>query len=407
MKFVAISGNAGTGKDYITRHLLVPMLTNGLPYIIASFADHFKVEGIIKEKLDRRKVYGRKDKYTRVRLQLKGTEEGRNVYGPNVWVDILNERLLQYKERGIEYVFITDCRFPNEIEYIRSNRGKIIRIEASDRHAKAMAIENGSDATVTTHLSETAVSEYKGWDYVIDNTEKNASNVADQVRDICLSLREGWKYTETVFCDLDDTLVECNTNYLEIRKRVREFFLDKNIMTPFQFDSLFEMENATRFQRPFSREGFAEMFVEFLGGMYPDFVEPVRKIAMEVHEQEFPLKSKETLEFIQELKKNTHLVIVTLGDPVDQIRKLYKIGLTDVKVECVVRKDVYTFAHLMRKYPSHLYRMIGDSIQSDILPARQAGIKDVFLVGHVYPITTIPFYHRQEAIPQNSQSTTP
>lgn len=393
---MAISGNAGTGKDYITRHLLVPMLTNGLPYIIASFADHFKVEGIIKEKLDRKKVYGRKDKHTRVRLQLKGTEEGRNVYGPNVWVDILNERLIQYEERGIEYVFITDCRFPNEIEYIRSKQGVIIRIEAPDRHAKAMAIENGSDVTVTTHLSETAVSEYKGWDYVVDNTEDNAANVADAVRDICLSLREHWKYPETVFCDLDDTLVECTTNYIEIRDQVRKFFLDNNVMTPFQFDSTFEVENAIRFQRPFSREGYAEMFVDFLGGTRSDLAQKIREIAMGIHEQDFPLKSEETLEFIRKINKETHLVIVTLGDPVDQIRKLYKIGFTDVKTECVVRKDVYTYAALMRKYPSVVYRMIGDSIQSDILPARQAGIKDVFLVSRTYPITSIPFYQRQD-----------
>ncbi len=207
MKLIGISGKAGTGKDFITRQLLVPMLTGGNPYIIASFADHFKLESIVKENLDRSKVYGRKDKETRTHLQRKGTEEGRNVYGDNLWVDILNERLLQYQERGIEYVFITDCRFLNEIQYIHSKGGEIIRIEANDRHQKAMTLESNNDTTILNHISETAVSEYTEWDYILDNTEEN-KNLVQDVTDICTSILEVWKEDTplTVFFDVDYVL---------------------------------------------------------------------------------------------------------------------------------------------------------------------------------------------------------
>lgn len=383
MKFLAVSGNAGTGKDYITRHLLVPMLTGGRPYAIASFADHFKLESIVKEKLDRDKVYGRKDKHTRIRLQIKGTEEGRDLYGPNLWVEILDERLKQYEERGIHYVFITDCRFPNEIEYVKSRKGKIIRINAQDRHNKAMQIENGGDCNVTGHISENALNEYKQWDFEVDNSEANSLYVADQIRDICLNLREEWKYPETVFCDLDDTLVECSKHYQEIQRKIRTIFIEEKIMSPFQFDSTFNLaQSIIQNKNSFSREGYAKMFIDFLKSKREDLVDRVRDIAMGIYNCEFSLKSYENLEFIRTL--DTHLVILTVGDPVDEIRKLYKIGFTNVEVECVVCKDANTYSSLMRKYPSHNYRVIGDSSHSNIQSARQAGIEDIFLLSSVH-----------------------
>ncbi len=203
MKFIGVSGNAGTGKDFITRNFLVPILTNGNSYVIVSFADHFKLESIVKDKLDRNKVYGRKDKETRVILQRKGTEEGREIFGKDLWVNILDERLTQYKERGISYVFVTDCRFPNEIDYIHSKGGVVIRIEASDRHQKAMTVENGNDAVIVNHISETAVSGYNKWDYVIDNSE-NGSLIED-VKDVCGCILQKWQSETsiTVFFDID------------------------------------------------------------------------------------------------------------------------------------------------------------------------------------------------------------
>lgn len=56
-------------------------------------------------------------------LQRLGTEVGRNILGQDIWVDAaLN---------GVgpeDNVCITDCRFPNEFDAIRSRNGKVIRI---------------------------------------------------------------------------------------------------------------------------------------------------------------------------------------------------------------------------------------------------------------------------------------
>lgn len=83
-------------------------------------------------------------------LQKLGTEILRNNLGNNLWADIL---LREYSED--DSWLITDVRFPNEVEAIKSKGGKIIRLIR----------DNPTDA----HSSETALDNFKGFDYVIDN----------------------------------------------------------------------------------------------------------------------------------------------------------------------------------------------------------------------------------------------
>lgn len=65
-----------------------------------------------------------KDFTPRLALQLMGTEAGRNVFYPNLWVDALFRRI----DASVNHV-ISDVRFPNEIEAIRKAGGKIYRIQ--------------------------------------------------------------------------------------------------------------------------------------------------------------------------------------------------------------------------------------------------------------------------------------
>ena len=65
-----------------------------------------------------------KDISPRYALQLMGTEAGRNVFGTDLWVWSLLNRL----ESNKNYV-ITDTRFPNELKMIAESGGKIIRIK--------------------------------------------------------------------------------------------------------------------------------------------------------------------------------------------------------------------------------------------------------------------------------------
>lgn len=71
-------------------------------------------------------------------LQVIGTEGGRMLVGENVWVDILAKRYPDIADEHVRYV-IADCRFDNEVEFVRNNGGKLIWINrpgiVSDGHA--------------------------------------------------------------------------------------------------------------------------------------------------------------------------------------------------------------------------------------------------------------------------------
>lgn len=60
----------------------------------------------------------------RLILQKMGTEACRNNISDNIWVSALEKRI-----HGYENVVISDCRFPNELNFIRSVGGKVIRVK--------------------------------------------------------------------------------------------------------------------------------------------------------------------------------------------------------------------------------------------------------------------------------------
>lgn len=88
----------------------------------------------------------------RLVLQLLGTEGGRDVIHPNIWV---NATLGDLKED--DHIIVTDVRFPNEVEGIKRKGGKVIKIIRP------------SVVSTSTHPSETSLNNYTDWDYVIVN----------------------------------------------------------------------------------------------------------------------------------------------------------------------------------------------------------------------------------------------
>lgn len=218
MYVVGITGKAGAGKDYICLNYLVPMLTQREPYVIVSFADHFKFEAIVMGKLDREKVYGQKDKKTREYLQQRGTEKGRNVYGENIWVDILNEQLIQYEKRGIKWAFITDVRFPNEYDYVVNQKnGIVVKIDAPDRNAIRMEQESASQE-MKTHVSETAL-DNKEFPIVINNRITNVDNVQKEIEDavkiIERKLITGYHANVSRLASIDKDSHDCLDGWIE------------------------------------------------------------------------------------------------------------------------------------------------------------------------------------------------
>lgn len=105
----------------------------------------------------------------RLILQKMGTEACRHGIADNIWIAALEKRI-----QGYDDVVITDCRFPNEIEFIRSAGGKIIQVERDPLPT--------ADAISKMHISETAWREtipdhIITNDGTIDDLKKDVENI--------------------------------------------------------------------------------------------------------------------------------------------------------------------------------------------------------------------------------------
>jgi hypothetical protein len=102
-------------------------------------------------------------------LQLLGTEAGREIIHPNIWV---NSLFADYTTDS--NWIITDVRFPNEAQAIKDRGGIIIRIERP----------GGESHCGGAHASETALDDYD-FDIVINN-DGTIEELIDKVKQLNL-----------------------------------------------------------------------------------------------------------------------------------------------------------------------------------------------------------------------------
>lgn len=60
----------------------------------------------------------------RLALQMMGTEAGRDVFHPDIWIHSLERKMEMYPN-----VVIADVRFPNEIKFIQNKGGFVVRVK--------------------------------------------------------------------------------------------------------------------------------------------------------------------------------------------------------------------------------------------------------------------------------------
>ena len=108
----------------------------------------------------------------RLILQKFGTEACREGIHDNIWIHILEKKI-----QGYDDVVISDVRFPNEIDFVRSAGGLIIRVKRGD--------DPTPDELSKMHISETAWNKYDP-DFVIhnegtiDDLKENVKNILTQ-----------------------------------------------------------------------------------------------------------------------------------------------------------------------------------------------------------------------------------
>jgi hypothetical protein len=172
IEVIALSGKAGSGKDYVFENYLRPQ-----GYHRWALADHFKIWTIGKGQATYEEVFHTKPPHVRKALQISGTEEGRNVYGEDIWLDTAATWMEHLsKTWNVNKFCVTDCRFPNEVEYIQTRLGgKVIRIVAPTRSEN-----NSLTPEARLHISETALDSYTNFDFIVNN--EPGQDVDTQVR---------------------------------------------------------------------------------------------------------------------------------------------------------------------------------------------------------------------------------
>lgn len=147
-KVIALSGVAGSGKDFLARELFIKK--HG--FYNFSLAWHFKIECVVRGDATYEEVFETKPPRVRRILQILGTEQGRNVWGEEIWINTTFTWMEHYcKEWGIDKFVIPDVRFPNELEYIQKIGGKVYRVisDIKGRHMTDDAKNHPSELSLS------------------------------------------------------------------------------------------------------------------------------------------------------------------------------------------------------------------------------------------------------------------
>ena len=158
---VGLTGLAGSGKDTAARFLSDALEARGRRTRLMAFADPIRQallamgvpsSYIFDRDLKEMDVPGFAASYRKL-AQTLGTEWGRQMIDPNVWVRVLETRLMGL-QRKPDVLIITDVRMQNEADWITSRGGIIVRVERKGLRS------------VRPHSSEEGL---KHWDTVLDN----------------------------------------------------------------------------------------------------------------------------------------------------------------------------------------------------------------------------------------------
>ena len=185
--WIGISGKMGVGKDYFAKHHLIPFIENTLKKrcLVVSFADVIKLNVMVHNNITIDMIIG--DKTNEVRTLLREEGQGKKqVFGDDIWIRYTKAMGDMYMARGIDYIIITDLRFKNEYEFIKSMNGIIIRIDAPKRNETRLRKESNNIEqynSLANHISEIEL-DNMDFNYMINNDINSTIPIYNMFRNI-------------------------------------------------------------------------------------------------------------------------------------------------------------------------------------------------------------------------------
>ena len=140
-RLVALCGAAGSGKtaaaDYLIEHYGYCRFKFAGPLkdmLRAIGLTHSEIEGHAKESKSAT-LCGRTPRYV---MQTLGTEWGRNLVGPDLWVNLWQQRVTALAaENPDARIIVDDMRFPNELDAVKQLGGTRIMLHRATAQVKA------------------------------------------------------------------------------------------------------------------------------------------------------------------------------------------------------------------------------------------------------------------------------
>jgi len=162
---IAIAGYKGTGKSTLATALANEFSKGGYEVEIIKFADPIKDATQMIFGFTNEQVYGEEKDvvdpfwgFTPRDVQLSlGTEWGREMVHPDIWVKALEQKIKHSAEIPYRLLIIDDLRFVNEARMLKVYASVLLRVE------------NNRVQQDKSHPTETGLDEWTDWDYIVDN----------------------------------------------------------------------------------------------------------------------------------------------------------------------------------------------------------------------------------------------
>jgi len=168
--FIGIGHKCRHGKDTTANHIV--QQTRGAARIFSFADDVYAIARVI---------FGMKQKNPSM-LQWLGTEGFRSK-DADTWVNSLYWNVYNKRPR---IAVIPDCRFPNEVAFIKSMGGVAIKVSRFDKDGLPYVAADRDP----NHPSETALDGYDGWDYTIKAMSEQLPKLRDRVDEVLWDLRD-------------------------------------------------------------------------------------------------------------------------------------------------------------------------------------------------------------------------
>lgn len=172
MRLLGVTGLARSGKDHAADYLAKHM--NMYKYAFAEplktmlksvFGDHFH-EG------DRSEICPETCKSYRVMMQTLGTDLGREMWNPQVWINLVEKKRKEVEDQGKRPdvyraafrgepplgMILSDVRFDSEAEYLQLHGGVILEIVRPEHHSLVDKVKQV--VGIAGHASEKGIAKH-------------------------------------------------------------------------------------------------------------------------------------------------------------------------------------------------------------------------------------------------------